>query len=258
MSLLCVLGYGRGVEFAGFLEQIAGHAAGLRAAAVAAGPAGLVPTCPGWTVHALVRHVAGVHGWAARALGTDPRAVDGPSVSPPEEWRDLLDWWAAELAALLDGLRSGGPDAPAWVFDAEDAPTMAFWARRQAHETAIHRLDAEHARAGAVPVAIFEPELAADGIDEALTLWVPRTPTPEPPVPEPPEGSVVFRATDLGRAWLVRLAPGVPPRTGAAGETGGDATVTGTADAVYRAVWGRPSAAVVSGSHALVEALRTP
>jgi hypothetical protein len=34
--------------------------------------------------------------------------------------------------------------------------------------------------------------------------------------------------------------------------------VVGTADAVYRAVWGRPSTAVVSGDHELVNTLRTP
>lgn len=180
---------------------------------------------------------------------------------PPEVWHDLLPWWDDQVVALLYRLRVGGPEAPAWVFDAEDAPTMGFWARRQAHETAIHRLDAEHAKAGsglssAVPLSIFDPDLAADGVDEALMLWVPRT-----PATEPREGSVSFHATDVDRAWLVRLQPGVAPETRPARRTdgdGADATVIGTADAVYRAAWHRPSTAVKAGARTLIDALRVP
>jgi phenolic acid decarboxylase len=54
----------------------------------------------------------------------------------------------------------------------------------------------------------------------------------------------------------VRLVAGQLPQTAAEAVTEPDASVVGLADAVYRAAWGRPSGAVVSGDAALVDATR--
>ncbi|MPZ79772.1 MAG: maleylpyruvate isomerase family mycothiol-dependent enzyme [Actinophytocola sp.] len=248
------------MDFASYLRQVERQAGALRAAVVAAGPDATVPTCPEWTVRALVRHIARVHDWALQALRADPAGERPERARPPEDWADLLAWWDHRVATLLDTLKSGGPDAPAWVFHSGTASTAAFWARRQAHETAIHRLDAEHARAGsdgaaAVPSLVFEPELAADGIDELLVLMIPRKLARERP---DVEGTVLFHAADAGRAWTVRLEPGRVPQVTASAEVESDASVVGTADAVYRAAWRRPSTAVTTGDRTLVDALRTP
>jgi len=238
------------------------QAVALRTAAVAAGPDADVPSCPNWTVHQLVRHIAKVHNWVVKAIQSAPAGSSPHPDQPPAEWDLLLTWWDEQLDAMLGRLAGAGPDAPTWVFDEGLAPTTAFWARRQAHETAIHRLDAEHASAGSgasdsVPSLVFDPDFAADGIDEAIVLMVPRTLAGRPP---DVEGTVLFHAADAGRAWLARLTPGAPPEIGPAQVSGidSDASVVGTADAVYRAVWHRPSSAVVSGNRALVDALRTP
>ena len=69
---------------------------------------------------------------------------------------------------------------------------------------------------------------------------------------------MLFHAADAGRAWLVRLTRGEVPEVGPASDLDADASVVGTADAVYRAAWRRPSTAIVNGDRALVEALRTP
>lgn len=251
------------VEFASNLERIEQQANALRAAAVAAGPAAAVPTCPDWTVHRLVRHIARVHNMVRGALDTEPSVRMPPAEQPPEDWAELLAWWDQQLKAMLGDLRAKGPDVPCWVFGITDDVALArsgFWARRQAHETAIHRLDAEHAHAGsaepgAVPSLVFDPELAADGIDEALVLMVPRKLARERP---DAEGTVLFHAADAGRAWLVRLVPGEIPQVGPADEVATDASVVGTADAVYRAAWHRPTTAIVNGDRALVDVLRTP
>jgi uncharacterized protein (TIGR03083 family) len=252
--------YPRRVDFPSCLEHIEEQAGALRAAAVSAGPAATVPTCPEWTVHRLVRHMARVHGWVVAALRTAPDAEEVAGPQPPPDWDELLAWWDDTLATLVADLRAAGPDAPVWVFHPMVESTASFWARRQAHETAIHRLDAEHAlagsdRAAALPSLVFDAELAADGIEEALTLLVPRRLARERP---DVGGTVLFHAADAGRAWLVRLEPGELPWVGPAGDTDTDASVVGTADAVYRAVWHRPSTAIVTGDRALVEALRTP
>ncbi|MCP2166032.1 maleylpyruvate isomerase N-terminal domain-containing protein [Goodfellowiella coeruleoviolacea] len=242
-----------------FVEQVSTHSDALRAAAVAAGPDAPVPTCPGWTVRQLVEHIGVVHGWVAQATTTP---VDGPPPgrpTPPQDWADLLAWWD-ELRAEL--LRNLAEVRPCWMRFPMLAASTAGWARRQAHETAIHRLDAEHAAAAAphqqastVPTLVFDPEFAADGIDELLSLqpvlskhWESWTDT----------GRVLVHAADAGRLWVVRLRPGQPPEVGetrdAVGEV--DATVAGTADAVYRALWKRPSTALVSGQPAVAAALR--
>ncbi|MGH3621366.1 MAG: maleylpyruvate isomerase N-terminal domain-containing protein, partial [Sciscionella sp.] len=138
-----------------------------------------------------------------------------------------------------------------------------FWARRMAHDTAIHRLDAEHARVGradpaSVPTLLFDPAFAADGIDELLCLLVP---IPHPAKNElTAEGTILFHAADAGQAWELRLVPGQAPTCGAAEGSGtnADATVAGTADAVFRAAWKRPSGALVSGNAELLTAVPTP
>jgi uncharacterized protein (TIGR03083 family) len=238
------------VEFDAYLERVREQADALRAAAVKAGPDADVPTAPGWTVHRLVGHIARVHDWVVRAVDADP-AGDGPKTErPPADWEALLAFWDERLDAMLSGLRQRGPDAPAWTFGANG--TTRWWARRQAHETAIHRLDAEHAAHGdAVDHLVFDPEFAADGIDEALTVMIARRPAEA-------SGTVLYHAADAGHAWLVTATAGERPSARAATELDADASVVGTADAVYRAVWRRPSTAVVGGNHELVAGIRTP
>jgi hypothetical protein len=61
---------------------------------------------------------------------------------------ELPGWFREGHASLVRVLEAADPDMTCWTF--LDAPSsVAFWARRQAHETAIHRVDAEQAAAGA-------------------------------------------------------------------------------------------------------------
>jgi uncharacterized protein (TIGR03083 family) len=238
------------VEFVEYLTETREQAAALRAAAVAAGPGAEVPTCPGWTVHRLVRHIARVQAQVVLSLDADPAGEAPRTERPPEEWDELLAFWDHAVATMLDELARRGPGKPAWAFAGFGGTD--FWARRQAHETAIHRLDAEHAAHGDdVPHLVFDPAFAADGADEALTIMVARFPVDV-------TGTVLVHAADAGRAWRVTLADGAKPAIGTATEMDTDASLVGTADAVYRALWKRPSTAVVNGDPALVAALRTP
>ncbi|MFE2753151.1 maleylpyruvate isomerase family mycothiol-dependent enzyme [Actinosynnema sp. NPDC059335] len=246
------------MDHADFVQHLRTQYAALRAAAIAAGPDAPVPTCPGWTVHDLVDHLGRTHSWALRALHTP---VDGDRPRPddrPADWDELLVWSEKTFAELADTLAGTTSNTPAWTF--VGPKTFAFWSRRQAHETAIHRLDAEHARHGAdVPSLLFDVEFAADGVDEFLT-WMLTNTTRRRPVER--AGRVLFHAADAGRAWELRLTPGQPPEvgpiSGSASATDEDATVAGTADALYRAAWGRPSGAITSGDRSLVDGLPRP
>src|ERR1700753_1153554 len=127
-----------------YLESLAADFALLRAAATADGAGGLnapVPTCPGWTVTDLVRHVGEVylHKTLALRLGDFPGEQDWPSdleALPPLE---LLDRTYAGLTAELTSRAPDSP-APSWY---RPEPTVAFWMRRMAQETLIPRRDAE-------------------------------------------------------------------------------------------------------------------
>jgi uncharacterized protein (TIGR03083 family) len=249
------------VQHGEFIEQIRAHAEALRADAVEAGPQAPVPTCPRWDVHRLIDHLGKVYAMAADVLAAG--AAQGPPKrrTPPEDWHELLTWWDDQRDRLLRQLTEVSPDAPAWVFPGVGTPTAGFWSRRQAHETAIHRLDAQHALVAstaptAVPTLVFDSEFAADGIDEVLTVLLLRRDWSESTA----SGTALCHAADAGRAWTVRLRAGEPPHTGPVEGAGidSDAVVAGTADALYRAVWDRPNTAVVSGNAALVALLKAP
>ncbi|KWT57473.1 hypothetical protein ADL21_34555 [Streptomyces albus subsp. albus] len=132
-----------------------------------------VPSCPGWNLGQLLRHLGGAHRWAEEVVRT------GAAEPPPDaRFRDLspyadedpalLDGWLGEGAALLaETLRAAGPGAEAWVPLPRLAPAAAFYARRMANETVIHRADAFLA-AGAE--FTLDERVAADCFTEWLEL----------------------------------------------------------------------------------------
>ncbi len=242
------------VDYCTVAETEAGR---LRAAALAAGPDAAVPTCPGWTVHRLVAHTAGAFDMVTGAL----RAAD-PSSPPPRPSRlegdfdAVLAAYDERLATMLELLRSVDPATPAWHFSPAAPKTAASLFRRMAHETTVHRIDARAAAGGAAPDqdARVDPEVAADGVDEVLRWliqrWTDQWATGEL------TGTVLYHAADAGRAWTVRLVAGQLPQTAPESVAEPDASVVGLADAVYRAAWGRPSGATVTGDPVLVQATR--
>ena len=118
---------------------------------------------------------------------------------------------------------------------------LAFWARRQAHETAIHRADADSA-AGTMPE--YEAGFAADGIDELIMGFGRRRKY------QPGSNAVDARlrvlATDTGDVWLVEAHDGrVLPRRDADGQEEAGCTVSGPASGLYLYLWNRADAARV-------------
>ncbi|MGY0057364.1 maleylpyruvate isomerase family mycothiol-dependent enzyme [Streptomyces sp. LZ34] len=130
-----------------------------------------VPSCPGWNVGQLLRHLGGGQRWAAETVRT--RAA-GPL--PDDDFRDLSPYahedpavlgpWLTEGAELLaDALRAAGPDAKVWT--PVPGGTAAFFARRFTHETVVHRADATLALGAEFTVA---EDVALDGLDEWMEL----------------------------------------------------------------------------------------
>lgn len=228
------------------LEAFQEQADAFRRAVLQAGPDAVVSTCPGWDIRQLTGHVARAYARALASLKVEPGAIRPEVPEAPTDFDAALSWWEELRAELRTELSTMDPDREVWWFATSGTP--AGWARRVAHETAIHRLDAELAMGGAGDL-VFDPELAADGIDEMLTRLLPLGDW----TAREHAGTVLYHAADAGRAWLVTYRPGEPPTAGPPSDAGleTDATVAGTADALYRRVWGRPSSALVTGDAAV-------
>jgi uncharacterized protein (TIGR03083 family) len=111
-----------------------------------------------------------------------------------------VDWFEASASSLEEALRASDPADRTWTWLPSDQ-SVGFWMRRMAHETTVHRWDAQ--------LAVGEPEpipatLAADGVDEALTVYQPRWCRPESSRPGSGE-SVHFHQTDGDGEWVVRF-----------------------------------------------------
>ena len=203
------------VSFDDHLATIRAQAAAFATDAEAAGPDAMVPTCPRWTTADLVRHQGSVHRWAtAHAQGLKGNR---PELVAREAGRDAPAGFGARLRWLVDGadtlvdaLAAAPRDLRALRFLSDAPPARAFWARRQAHETTIHRVDAAAARHGRPPKADeldLDPALAADGLDELLTGFLPRNSSrfrrPEP-------ARVLVAPTDRPQRWTVRISADAP------------------------------------------------
>jgi uncharacterized protein (TIGR03083 family) len=182
---------------------------GLRAegpafrAAVAEAPADApVPSCPDWTVTDLVHHLGGLYRWvrehAPRGLTSPPEHRRAPIPEDAPTGTAAVEWWQREyeqLVQLLDGL---DPELPAWNW-APQAKRAGFWHRRLAHETAVHRWDAQMAIGIGEPL---ETKLAVDGVSEVLDTWLPAG---RRQLPSARQGVVQLVATDAGQDWFLRL-----------------------------------------------------
>ena len=146
-----------------YLECLSADYGDLRDAATAVELTAPVPSCPGWTMSDLVFHVAEVY------LHKVTLMVHG---EVPPDWqrrpgRAGVRWpyspgYAAVLAQF--SAREPGSSTLTWY---EPDQTVAFWIRRMAQETVVHRIDAE--LAAGLPVTPVPADLAVDGVDEVLT-----------------------------------------------------------------------------------------
>ncbi len=193
-----------------------------------------VPSCPGWDMAKLVLHVGLVHGWAGESVrrrspeGVDratlPRAPDGPR---------RLAWLRGATTSLVEALEGAGDDDPAGRWR-EGPATASFWRRRMAHETAVHRWDAQAALGRPEPVSA---SLAADGIAEVVDILLPLS------VPAlskgPAVGSLHLHCTDTAGEWLLSMREGRLDVS--TGHAKADAALRGDASGLFLTCWGRQS-----------------
>ncbi|GGK88705.1 maleylpyruvate isomerase family mycothiol-dependent enzyme [Mangrovihabitans endophyticus] len=203
-------------------------------AAQAAGLDAMVPPCPGWRVRDVLLHLGGVHRWAAGHV-REGRPKPFPTAEEKTFFAEvddeaLIEWYRSGHQTLVDLLATADPALTCWSF--LPAPSsLAFWTRRQAHETAVHRADVEIAT-GTTPT--WSPEFAVDGVEELLRAFFARR--PERIIGDPPT-TIALSCTDVDAAWTIRLdgeglhvADGAEPATLA---------VRGRATDLYLLLWNR-------------------
>jgi uncharacterized protein (TIGR03083 family) len=168
-----------------------------------------VPTCPGWTFRQLATHVGRGHRWAAQIVATRAttpipmrEVVDGKL---PQDPAQHASWLNAGAGQVIEAVTGAGSDL---VWTLVGIGPASFWARRRAHEAAVHLADAQLAAGLDVDLAA---EFAADGVDE----WLARiavAPTDGQVSDLRGDGqSLHFHATDPGLSgtgeWLVTRTP---------------------------------------------------
>jgi uncharacterized protein (TIGR03083 family) len=188
-----------------------------------------VPTCGDWRMPDLLTHLGSVYHRAATVVG-DRATSAVPWQQPPADVDDPVGYVSEALDELVQALSEAEADTPVWNWSGQDQ-VAGFWARRMAHESAVHRYDAQRAHDVAQPIAA---DLAHDGLDELVDVILPRVISRDQPAL--PEATYAFLAADDG-AWIVRLGAQGATRVDAA--TSADVTARGTASALLLAAYGR-------------------
>ncbi|MBI5087952.1 MAG: maleylpyruvate isomerase family mycothiol-dependent enzyme [Actinobacteria bacterium] len=195
----------------------------------AAGLDAPVASCPGWSVADLVWHLAEVHWFwttVVREQLTSPSSYEEPARPADGE---LLASYRSGLVETVRVLTEADPDTVVWTWTPDH--TAGWVVRRMAHETAVHRWDADQASRRDMPI---EAELASDGIDEFLHYFMGHAKDGVPAV----GGSVHIHCTDVAGEWTAR-----PNEAGGFDITRehakGDCAIRGSASDILLALWRR-------------------
>ncbi len=240
------------LEYPTYLDHIRAESARFRAVLADCDPSARVPTCPDWDAADLLWHLAKVQLFWAKVVRHRPASPDDPEIGEedaaqrPESYAELLDAFDDYSHALATELDRAGPEAEAWHWSGDRRVGTSY--RRQAHEAAIHRIDAE--LTAGLPVSPLDAALADDGVAEVLGVmyggapeWGTFTGSGE---------TIAVRMTDTGTDLLVELGKfsGTDPDSGKSYEDEDDidlveggaepvATVSGTAADLDTWLWKR-------------------
>ena len=211
-----------------------------------------VPSCPGWTIATLLTHLAAfVYApriQALRHLPEDFRVQSYTDRGLPPEFKQWVEAEQEDLTLLPPGLvslfeRTAADLEAALRAAAPEQPIRTWWKpqqnvgflhRRMALETLVHRWDVQAAFGTPEPL---EADLAADGVDEALEIFVPRRVREAAHARIPSGETYHFHRTDGPGEWLLRFAPGAPVLTREHAK--GDIAIRGTAADLFLWIWDR-------------------
>ena len=241
------------MDTSALIDALAREGAALLGAAEDAGWDAEVPSCPQWRARDLVLHTGNVHRWACGHL-RDARTSPVPIGHEEADDAGLADWYRSGLEHLVTTLRAAHDDRPFWTFLPGSRSPRAFWARRQAHETAVHRVDAE--LAAGRELTPVDREFAADGIDELLGGFHARD---RSRVRSAVARTLCLRATDGAQPRWTLLIGDQPPRLLEESPKRPDCVVSGPVGTLYLTMWNRlhyGDGLVIEGDAALTDLWR--
>ncbi len=207
-----------------------------------------LPHIEGWTVGAVIGHTGWVFRYVTLALVSPadkpPRRADIPE---PPIGEAVLEWFAEAATGLMAQLDAVDPESIVPTF-AGPRPAQ-WWLRRLAHETTMHRWDAESAIRSPHPI---DQAQARDGIDEVLETFAPIRLSFDTLAGK---GEVIhLHATDIDDGeWLITLGP--TEITWTAGHAKGDVAARGPVSDLLLALWSRipPSRLELFGDASLLD-----
>ncbi|GAA3361477.1 MULTISPECIES: maleylpyruvate isomerase N-terminal domain-containing protein [Saccharopolyspora] len=220
---------GRMLELIGVEGQL------LTAATHDVHPDARVPGASGRTVAETIWFLGGQCEDALTWMGASEQDASAWVVPDPASLREVTGRFTARLAELLAefGTRPPGDACPTWW---PEEHSVRFWIRRMLHATAVHRVDVQGA--AGVPRTGIDADVALDGIDEALRLWLGyRLHALGIHATRP----CVLGVSTTGADWSVHAEPNrtVVHRTGPGAHVSADAVLGGDPEALYLWLWGR-------------------
>jgi len=207
----------------------------LLAAAIPGAPVD-VPSCPGWTTDDLAKHMAHVYLGQAFVVETGSQAENKEHLAPYPRTEDYLEFMGWGFEAITKALDINRPERPTWSWHHSDF-SVDFWFRRMAHETVIHRIDAELAIGAVTPI---DETLALDGVDEVLDFLPLTGSWPEVPNVDFGIVSIVASTTNGSKVWDLNFTSEAAT-VSALAESNGAArlVISGDAAAMDLYLWGR-------------------
>jgi uncharacterized protein (TIGR03083 family) len=195
-----------------------------------------VPSCPGWTTKDLAKHMAHVYLGQAYVVETGSQAENKEHLAPYPRTEDFMEFMSWGFAAITKALDINRPERPTWSWHYSDH-SVDFWFRRMAHETVIHRIDAEQAVG---TVSKIDEALALDGVDEVLDFLPLMGSWPEVPNVDFGIVSIVASTKNGSKVWDLHFTD--QAATVSATDKPNSAArlvISGDAEAMDLYLWGR-------------------
>jgi uncharacterized protein (TIGR03083 family) len=184
-----------------YLKHLAADSARFADAIAEASPDARVQSCPDWNADDLLWHLGEVQWFWGTVVRERVTGAQAEELKPerPADRSGLQAFYERASQDLGQILAAVAPATPAWTWSQDN--TVGFIRRRQAHEALIHRIDAELAAGSRTSM---DPQLSADGVDEALQVIYGGVPEWGRFTPGSAR-AIRLRATDTGHSWLVTL-----------------------------------------------------
>ncbi|HWM73127.1 MAG TPA: maleylpyruvate isomerase family mycothiol-dependent enzyme [Nocardioides sp.] len=193
-----------------------------------------VPTCPGWTVADLVKHVGETQNWVSDIIErriADPSQLPTEMAPLPTEPGDWPAWLSDGAARAVEAFSDEALEAPVFNAAADDRTGGEFWLSSLLNETVIHGADAAYAAGRDYDV---DADIAADLITNHLQMltsstWAAQRPESANALRGTGE-TLRLRATDDPGEWFIERGPEGATWQARSGEA--DVSVSGPASSL--------------------------